>query len=158
MSKSADIDPGDMQIYDNDLPGLKAANYEIKVEQALPNAATDNYSTTINQKFVVQGPQFTIDASEVHAMFPANNANGNYGQVLPSIILETQALPWERLITGDPAVPWVALLVFQQSEVELDPKTNSPLVTSSFPAHWDPKLRIPRGQVVAAASIVSPKY
>ncbi len=29
---------------------------------------------------------------------------------------------------------------------------------SSFPAHWDPKLRIPRGQVVAAASIVSPKY
>ncbi len=28
----------------------------------------------------------------------------------------------------------------------------------SFPAHWDPKLRIPRGQVVAAASIVSPKY
>ncbi len=29
---------------------------------------------------------------------------------------------------------------------------------SAFPAHWDPKLRIPRGQVVAAASIVSPKY
>ncbi len=29
---------------------------------------------------------------------------------------------------------------------------------ASFPAHWDPKLRIPRGQVVAAASIVSPKY
>ncbi len=31
-------------------------------------------------------------------------------------------------------------------------------ITSNFPAHWDPKLRIPRGQVVAAASIVSPKY
>ncbi len=29
---------------------------------------------------------------------------------------------------------------------------------NAFPAHWDPKLRIPRGQVVAAASIVSPKY
>ncbi len=29
---------------------------------------------------------------------------------------------------------------------------------TNFPAHWDPKLRIPRGQVVAAASIVSPKY
>ncbi len=29
---------------------------------------------------------------------------------------------------------------------------------ATFPAHWDPKLRIPRGQVVAAASIVSPKY
>ncbi len=31
-------------------------------------------------------------------------------------------------------------------------------VSRCFPAHWDPKLRIPRGQVVAAASIVSPKY
>ncbi len=31
-------------------------------------------------------------------------------------------------------------------------------IGSLFPAHWDPKLRIPRGQVVAAASIVSPKY
>ncbi len=31
-------------------------------------------------------------------------------------------------------------------------------VYGPFPAHWDPKLRIPRGQVVAAASIVSPKY
>ncbi len=33
-----------------------------------------------------------------------------------------------------------------------------PSVKGCFPAHWDPKLRIPRGQVVAAASIVSPKY
>ncbi len=32
------------------------------------------------------------------------------------------------------------------------------LAGNFFPAHWDPKLRIPRGQVVAAASIVSPKY
>ncbi len=31
-------------------------------------------------------------------------------------------------------------------------------ISAAFPAHWDPKLRIPRGQVVAAASIVSPKY
>ncbi len=34
----------------------------------------------------------------------------------------------------------------------------SRMFAGSFPAHWDPKLRIPRGQVVAAASIVSPKY
>ncbi len=33
-----------------------------------------------------------------------------------------------------------------------------PIIGREFPAHWDPKLRIPRGQVVAAASIVSPKY
>ncbi len=35
---------------------------------------------------------------------------------------------------------------------------NDTIKVFCFPAHWDPKLRIPRGQVVAAASIVSPKY
>ncbi len=35
---------------------------------------------------------------------------------------------------------------------------NTNKAKKNFPAHWDPKLRIPRGQVVAAASIVSPKY
>ncbi len=37
-------------------------------------------------------------------------------------------------------------------------ETAGALGKGDFPAHWDPKLRIPRGQVVAAASIVSPKY
>ncbi len=37
-------------------------------------------------------------------------------------------------------------------------KESRPCRFIHFPAHWDPKLRIPRGQVVAAASIVSPKY
>ncbi len=37
-------------------------------------------------------------------------------------------------------------------------ESGSKNLINAFPAHWDPKLRIPRGQVVAAASIVSPKY
>ncbi len=45
-----------------------------------------------------------------------------------------------------------------QSFIIHDPSFELYVKTSGFPAHWDPKLRIPRGQVVAAASIVSPKY
>ena len=131
MSNGNNLGPGDMKIYDNNVPGLKAAKYEISVTQALPNTATDGFSKTITQKFVVQGPQFTIDTSEIHAAFPADNANGNYETVLPSIILEMAALPWERVISDDDSIPWVALLVLQGSEVELDPATNSPLITSS---------------------------
>ncbi len=42
---------------------------------------------------------------------------------------------------------------------EFEPSpTDAKNLKAAFPAHWDPKLRIPRGQVVAAASIVSPKY
>ncbi len=43
-------------------------------------------------------------------------------------------------------------------ERETDRVTHAAFDRLFFPAHWDPKLRIPRGQVVAAASIVSPKY
>ncbi len=56
--------------------------------------------------------------------------------------------------------------VGDEVEVEVTPKnfgriaaqTAKQAMMQRFPAHWDPKLRIPRGQVVAAASIVSPKY
>ncbi len=61
---------------------------------------------------------------------------------------QLSALPTSRdyfsLLAGSPAV--------QMSRIDVGGGTNG------FPAHWDPKLRIPRGQVVAAASIVSPKY
>ncbi len=42
--------------------------------------------------------------------------------------------------------------------IRTDLSSSTPQDSAIFPAHWDPKLRIPRGQVVAAASIVSPKY
>lgn len=125
------LQPGFTQFYDYDLPGLPAGTYQISVTQALPNAATEHFSQTVTQTFVAQGPQFSLDASEVHAQFPASNANGDFSEVLPNIMLENPKLPWERALTSDPKVPWMALLVFRADEVTLDPATNSPIVTSS---------------------------
>ncbi len=48
-------------------------------------------------------------------------------------------------------------VVVRRTQFELDKALEREHILD-FPAHWDPKLRIPRGQVVAAASIVSPKY
>ncbi len=47
---------------------------------------------------------------------------------------------------------------FRLSDSDTNAACDAFLDWFAFPAHWDPKLRIPRGQVVAAASIVSPKY
>ncbi len=47
---------------------------------------------------------------------------------------------------------------FHQFEGAINVPVIQDVLAVRFPAHWDPKLRIPRGQVVAAASIVSPKY
>lgn len=125
------LQPGYTQFYDYDEPGLPAGTYQILVTQSLPNAATDQFSQTVTQTFVAEGPQFTLDPAEIHAQFPAVNANGDFSQVLPNIMLENPKLPWERTITTSSQVPWMALLVLRASEIALDPQTHSPLITSS---------------------------
>lgn len=127
----SNLQPGFTQFYDYDEPGLPAGTYEISVTQALPNAVTNQFSQTITQTFVSQGPQFSLDTAEVHALFPAANANGDFSQVLPNIMLENPKLPWERSLTSAPSVPWMALLVFKSDEIVVNPETNSPLITSS---------------------------
>ncbi len=68
---------------------------------------------------------------------------------------------FERLVNEFGDTSWAAQarpkIVALTSGRAVDRQTATQL-WKSFPAHWDPKLRIPRGQVVAAASIVSPKY
>jgi hypothetical protein len=125
------LQPGFTQFYDYDEPGLPAGTYQISVTQALPNAVTNQFSRTVTQTFVAQGPQFSLDASEIHAQFPAGNANGDFSQVLPNIMLENPKLPWERALTSNSSGPWMALLVFSANEVDINPETNSPIITSS---------------------------
>ncbi|MGO4291856.1 hypothetical protein [Chitinophaga sp. RAB17] len=132
MHKVTDIDGlGYLQFYDNELPGLPAGHYEVEVNISLPAADTNNYQQSNKQAFDVQAPQFSIDTQEIHAMFPGNNANGDFSQVLPVISFLNTALPWERLITKDNTIPWMALLVFSENELNIDPKTKSPVVTTT---------------------------
>ncbi len=88
--------------------------------------------------------------------------------------MQTTAQSWLVLkLTGSPFalglvttlqfLPVTILVLFGGVLADRLPKRRTIIVTQAlalihFPAHWDPKLRIPRGQVVAAASIVSPKY
>ncbi|MGB8193390.1 MAG: hypothetical protein WCF67_15775 [Chitinophagaceae bacterium] len=131
MSKQQQLQPGFVEFYDNETPGLQAAHYVISSTLSLPNADTNNYSQTVTQDFIVAGPQFTIDPKEIHAMFPGNNANGDFSEVLPSLVMENPALPWERAIGDDNTIPWLALIVCRANELTLDAATNSPLLSTT---------------------------
>ncbi len=61
-----------------------------------------------------------------------------------------------KLVFGGDESKYQSFLDVLQADLPVN--TGAVIRGSAFPAHWDPKLRIPRGQVVAAASIVSPKY
>lgn len=130
MSRSAFLlGSGQMQFYDNALPGLPAGSYEISVTQELN---LEGFSSTSTQAFEVKAPQFAIAPDRIHAMFPADNANGNFTLTLPSIVLNNRTLPWERSVgVGDSETPWLALLVFQEDEIEISPETASPLISST---------------------------
>ena len=144
------LQSGYTQFYDYDEPGLPAGNYEIAVTLALPNTVTKEFTQTVTQSFVAQGPQFSLDTAEIHSIFPAANANGDFSQILPNLLMKNSKLPWERLLTADPGVPWMALLVLTDQEMPLNPATNSPLISSSVADFLTPLAGVVKPGIPAA--------
>jgi hypothetical protein len=142
---------GETRFYDSSQPGLTPGDYQITVTQTLsePNNLTPLLAQSVTQEFVVRGPQFTLDPSEVHAMFPDDNTNGNFASVLPNVVLVNPTLPWERTITSDSSVPWLALLVFDEGEIEIFPESNSPLIASTVAAFLAPESEVVKPSVGA---------
>jgi hypothetical protein len=158
---------GTVQTFDGYFPALAADTYTIELHHTLtpPNQPDQRYSAT--QTVVVQAPEFTIDTTIVQSVYPPNGGSDRYGEVLPFIVLEDPALPWERNIVPDGAqaigpanpTPWLALLIFAQGgaetpkEIYLQPGTSSPVrtmtvdqlltsdpnvLTPQLPAGWVP--------------------
>jgi hypothetical protein len=114
-----DLNPlpiGDVQFFDNLVPVLGAGNYTIAASQTLDGIATTPIGAT--QSFVVVAPQVNIDPTDVNTTYPPQNLSGQYGDVLPHIVLNMALLPWERpLDPNDSSLPWMALLIFSPDEL-----------------------------------------
>lgn len=115
-----------VSFYDNYAPPVKAGEYTITVSQSLVADAGNVPATPqepLSQKFIVRGPRFTIDPSDVQRAFPPANASGVYDRFLPMIVLNSRTLPWERemeltgLAVDTSLYPWVALQVFDPAEL-----------------------------------------
>lgn len=130
--------PRDVSFYDFYKPSLPADGYVISFE-----AGVDGVGATLptqTQAFIVEGPQFALPPSDVHSVYPPANSVGQFGKILPMVVLENRALPWEReLVSGPANAPWVALLIFSDDEVTLDPANNSPLETMTVEAFLNPE-------------------
>lgn len=99
------------------VPGLKAGEYTISVSQNVQAGDTPkSYSAT--RTFAVQGDRFSIQANEVHAIFPPDQDGGEYVNCLPHIIFNRAMLPWLRTLDhqGAKDLPWLALLLFNGTE------------------------------------------
>lgn len=102
-------------------PPLDSGNYQVTVEQTIK---TQNSGKISEEKFsqildfVVSGHRFApLTLNDIYAVFPPSGNLGEHSNALLHITLKRSTLPWERSVNkNDSDLPWVALLLFRESE------------------------------------------
>lgn len=161
---------GSMYLFDCVTPPLVDGNYRI---DAVTNVTFDGQQAPLSSNsgyFDIEGPRFTLPATDVAAVYPPRNGHGGFDEYIPQIVISRRTLPWERRLTSDPSAigtptrdqwtlqpnpfppvndpnewgsaPWLALLLFQEGEYTLH--QNVPL-KSVVPADAYARLEVPDG-------------
>ncbi|WP_094569987.1 hypothetical protein [Mucilaginibacter xinganensis] len=83
------------------LPGLDAGEYKLQIDQqifesdGITPVSGDAYTNSYT--FAVTGDRFSIsNPATLNSTFPANNASGEYSNVLPHVVFSQQTFPWIR--------------------------------------------------------------
>jgi hypothetical protein len=131
----ADPNPGEMILYDDILPPLLDNSYRMSVSTGVTISGAPQPLSSRDSFFNIEGPRFSLPATEVGGVFPPRNGHGAFSESIPHIALLRRTLPWERdldpqnligtpsLIPNTPPpqgqVPWLALLLFEEGEYTL---------------------------------------
>ena len=117
MSDANDTIPaGQVRFFDSYQPGLQDGRYRLTVAQTVDAAGATIPDLT--QEFAVAGPRFTLAPGDIHVEFPPNGSSSQFEDVLAHVVLTKRLLPWERDVPSLPrTVPWLALLILQESEL-----------------------------------------
>jgi hypothetical protein len=114
------IPVGDLRLLDHYKPGIDADTWYLTVAQTVLEGSDQTQVNTkplgATQEVVVTAPQFSIDKTEVVSVHPPASSTGDYGDVLPHVVLREPMLPWERML-GTDKQPWLALLTLEAGEV-----------------------------------------
>lgn len=103
-------------------PPLESGDYIASVNQI---AASEQPSQTFSESFknsvtfAVQGIRFSLPPNYLQTKFPPEGGQGEYGDVLPHVVITMKTLPWQRNIgLGNLPKPtsWLALLIFDETD------------------------------------------
>jgi hypothetical protein len=127
-----------MYLYDAMTPPLLAGDYALTATaEARLGGGQGTQTVADSRYFSVDAPRFIMPPGEVVATYPPRNGHGPFHDSLPQVVLGRRTLPWERVLDsagrlGTPArpptlpapqppgaVPWMALLLFEESECTL---------------------------------------
>jgi hypothetical protein len=171
---------GSMYLFDCVTPPLDDGSYRI---DAVTNVTYDtNQQAPLSSNsgyFDIEGPRFTLPATDIAAVYPPRNGHGGFDEFIPQVVIARRTLPWERHLTSDPSAigtptrdqwtpqpnpfppvqgqpqeygptPWLALLVFQEGEYTLHQQV--PL-KSVVPADVYQRLEVPDGIVCDSVEV-----
>lgn len=117
-----------LELYDNYIPALPAGNYRIETHQTLELQQATHKQADVDenkqrrifkakQEFTVRGPQFSLNESDIHAVFPPEFSQADYSENLCHIVFNKRTIPWERQANNTEKVPWLYLLVLGKDEL-----------------------------------------
>lgn len=157
----ADPPPGSMYLYDAMTPPLLAGAYGLTATAEARLGDSQGTRTIPDARyFTVDAPRFTLPPGEVVGTYPPRNGHGPFHDSIPQVVLGRRTLPWERVMDSTHrlpqptrpaplqapqpagAVPWLALLLFEEGECTLLPQ--QPL-TQVVPADVYDRLGRPAG-------------
>ncbi len=164
---------GNMVLWDHIFPPLLDGSYRWRTETDVsyqiaaqtqgqpPQNETQNLPEAQGY-FNVEGPRFSLDASQIASVFPPKNGHGGFNESLPHVAIFKRTLPWERrldpqevLWNGKPPapwnenVPWIALLLFEETECTIKKKV---AIADALPAAVVKELAPPQGLQVDTVS------
>ena len=134
---------GNLVFYQNMIPPLSSdtstgennaalpGSYSIKVEQIISSEGGEIPETT-NQNvhgFVVRGPKFSLPEGAPYSVYPPEEAQGEYGNVMAHACFTSGTLPWERRIgkkipqedlsAESDQAPWLGILLAYDTDPEI---------------------------------------
>jgi hypothetical protein len=92
-----------MYLFDCVTPPLVDGSYRIDVAT---NVTFDGQQAPLSSNsgyFDIEGPRFTLPATDVASVFPPRNGHGGFDEFLPQIVISRRTLPWERRLTSNPS-------------------------------------------------------
>nr|WP_315186921.1 hypothetical protein [uncultured Albidiferax sp.] len=121
-----------LEFVESCVPPITAGRYTVTVQQDITELDENGKNKTpgLAKTYVspsrtvhVQGERFSLNPRDIEGVFPPEGGVGDYGNenALPHITFLRKSLPWEQG-SGLPAVqhrpppPWLALLVFHESD------------------------------------------
>jgi hypothetical protein len=123
------VKAGEIQFIEACHPALVAGEYRVstvgeirETKEKSSKWNSDRYASEV--VFWVDAPRFTLNPADIHSVYPPANETGRFDNALPHVVFTRRTLPWERTLDGvapqlgKPFLPWMALLLFHEDELQ----------------------------------------